>query len=33
VQASRGLLEQPTVNTLENAIAYSPDGSRIEVAA
>jgi len=28
-----GLLEQAIVNVLENAIAYSPDGSTIEVAA
>jgi two-component system sensor histidine kinase KdpD len=33
VQADPGLLEQAIVNILENAIAYSPDGSRIEVAA
>ena len=31
--ADPGLLEQAFVNILENAIAYSPDGSRIEVAA
>jgi two-component system sensor histidine kinase KdpD len=33
VQADPGLLEQAIVNVLENAIAYSPDGSLIEVAA
>ncbi len=33
VQADPGLLEQAIVNILENAIAYSPDTSRIEVAA
>ena len=33
VQTDPGLLEQAIVNILENAIAYSPDGSRIEVAA
>jgi two-component system sensor histidine kinase KdpD len=33
VQIDRGLLEQAIVNILENAIAYSPDGSLIEVAA
>jgi two-component system sensor histidine kinase KdpD len=33
VQADPGLLEQAVVNVLENAIAYSPDESRIEVAA
>jgi two-component system sensor histidine kinase KdpD len=33
VQADPGLLEQAIVNILENAVAYSPDGSRIEVAA
>jgi two-component system sensor histidine kinase KdpD len=33
VQADPGLLEQAIVNMLENAIAYSPDGSKIEVAA
>jgi two-component system sensor histidine kinase KdpD len=33
VQADPGLLEQAIVNILENAIAYSPDASRIEVAA
>ena len=33
VQADPGLLEQALVNILENAIAYSPDGSPIEVAA
>ena len=33
VQADAGLLEQAFVNILENAIAYSPDGTRIEVAA
>jgi len=33
VQIDPGLLEQAIVNILENAIAYSPDGSLIEVAA
>jgi two-component system sensor histidine kinase KdpD len=33
VKADPGLLEQAVVNILENAISYSPDGSRIEVAA
>ena len=33
VQADPGLLEQALVNILENAIAYSPDGARIELAA
>ncbi len=33
VQIDPGLLEQAIVNVLENAIAYSPDGSRIDVAA
>ena len=33
VQVDPGLLEQAIVNVLENAIAYSPDGSRIDVAA
>ncbi|WP_421736234.1 DUF4118 domain-containing protein [Caulobacter sp.] len=33
VRADGSLLEQAIVNILENAIAYSPDGSRIEVAA
>jgi two-component system sensor histidine kinase KdpD len=33
VQADPGLLEQALVNILENAIAYSPDGSTIELAA
>jgi two-component system sensor histidine kinase KdpD len=33
VKADPGLLEQALVNILENAIAYSPDDSRIEVAA
>ena len=33
VQLDPGLLEQAIVNILENAIAYSPDGSLIEVAA
>ncbi len=33
VQADPGLLEQAIVNVLENAIAYSPDGSLIEVDA
>ena len=32
-QADDGLLEQALVNILENAIAYSPDGSTIELAA
>jgi two-component system, OmpR family, sensor histidine kinase KdpD len=32
VKADAGLLEQAVVNILENAIAYSPDGSLIEVA-
>jgi two-component system sensor histidine kinase KdpD len=32
VKADPGLLEQAVVNILENAISYSPDGSRIEVA-
>ena len=31
--ADPGLLEQAFVNILENAIAYSPDGARIEIAA
>ncbi len=33
VPADPGLLEQALVNILENAIAYSPDGSMIELAA
>jgi len=33
VQLDPGLLEQALVNILENAAAYSPDGSRIEAAA
>lgn len=33
VQADAGLLEQVAVNILENAIAYSPPGARIEIAA
>ncbi|WP_232792809.1 ATP-binding protein [Caulobacter hibisci] len=33
VQADPSLLEQVAVNILENAIAYSPPGARIEVAA
>lgn len=33
VRADPSLLEQALVNILENAIAYSPDGSAIEVAA
>lgn len=33
VQIDPGLLEQAIVNILENAVAYSPDASRIEVAA
>jgi two-component system sensor histidine kinase KdpD len=33
VRADPGLLEQAFVNILENAIAYSPDGARIEIAA
>jgi two-component system, OmpR family, sensor histidine kinase KdpD len=33
VQADPSLLEQVAVNILENAIAYSPAGARIEVAA
>jgi len=33
VQADPNLLEQVAVNILENAIAYSPPGARIEVAA
>ena len=33
VKADPGLLEQVIVNILENAIAYSPDGSTIEAAA
>jgi two-component system sensor histidine kinase KdpD len=32
VKADAGLLEQAVVNILENAIAYSPEGSLIEVA-
>jgi two-component system sensor histidine kinase KdpD len=33
VQADASLLEQVVVNVLENAIAYSPQGARIEMAA
>jgi len=33
VRVDQGLLEQAVVNILENAIAYSPDGSVIELAA
>ncbi len=33
VKADPGLLEQALVNILENAIAYSPDGTTIETAA
>ncbi|MDR3508491.1 MAG: sensor histidine kinase KdpD, partial [Caulobacteraceae bacterium] len=33
VQTDPGLLEQAIVNILENAIAYGPDASRIDVAA
>ncbi|NBB63760.1 sensor histidine kinase KdpD, partial [Pseudomonas sp. ODNR1LW] len=33
VEADPGLLEQAVVNVLENAIAYSPDGTAIELAA
>jgi two-component system sensor histidine kinase KdpD len=33
VETDPGLLEQAVVNILENAIAYSPDASRIEIAA
>jgi two-component system, OmpR family, sensor histidine kinase KdpD len=33
IQLDSGLLEQAIVNVLENAIAYSPDGSAVEVAA
>jgi two-component system sensor histidine kinase KdpD len=33
VKVDDGLLEQALVNILENAIAYSPDGSTIEMAA
>ena len=33
VSLDQGLLEQALVNILENAIAYSPDATRIEVAA
>ena len=33
VRVDEGLLEQALVNVLENAIAYSPDGSTIEIAA
>ena len=33
VMLDQGLLEQAVVNILENAIAYSPDGSTIELAA
>ena len=33
VKADPGLLEQALVNILENAVAYSPDGTAIDVAA
>jgi two-component system sensor histidine kinase KdpD len=33
VKADPGLLEQALVNILQNAVAYSPEGSAIEVAA
>ena len=33
IKADGSLLEQALVNILENAIAFSPDGARIEVAA
>ena len=33
VRSDPGLLEQAVVNILENAVAYGPDGSRIELAA
>ena len=33
VKADAGLLEQALVNILENAVAYSPDGTAIDVAA
>ncbi len=33
IQADQALLEQAVVNILENAIAYSPDGSPVELAA
>lgn len=33
IKADPGLVEQAVVNILENAIAYSPDGTTIEVAA
>jgi two-component system sensor histidine kinase KdpD len=33
IRIDPGLLEQAVVNILENAIAYSPDGTDIEVAA
>lgn len=33
VKLDRTLLEQAILNVLENAVAYGPDGSRIEVAA
>lgn len=33
VKADPSLLEQALVNILENAVAYSPDGTAIEVAA
>jgi two-component system sensor histidine kinase KdpD len=33
IRADPALLEQSLVNILENAIAYSPDGSTIETAA
>ena len=32
VDVDPGLLEQAVVNVLENAIAYSPDGARVELA-
>jgi two-component system sensor histidine kinase KdpD len=33
IRVDAGLLEQAVVNILENAIAYSPDGTDVEVAA
>ncbi|PQZ83846.1 MULTISPECIES: sensor histidine kinase KdpD [unclassified Brevundimonas] len=33
VMVDQGLLEQALVNILENAVAYSPDGSTVELAA
>ena len=33
VETDPGLLEQAIVNILENAVAYGPDGTRIDVAA